>query len=318
MKFPAIFAATFVASALMGTQAFGHIPDALRDFESYLTARNKHHTKSGVIGPKYNRIVRGMKDLQRKYPDLVEVHNFGRSYNRQELMIYKIWDKKVKKPTTGKRPAIFISGTTHGDEYLNVADQLPRLFLEQRDSDSFRKFLAAGGHLYVLPVLNPDGYDRNKRRSANGADLNRDFPLKHKNHRGFKEVETRNLDRYLSKEVDGNNLKLEVSNDYHCCIGAILYPWSYTTDPIPQKDLKRHLDIAKRMAEIFGYKYGTTPEILGYKPLGTSKDFYYERYGAVTYTFEGKDEQAERRRIKDHVLWWNWIFDYVLKDYPKK
>lgn len=315
MKRNVFFATAFLATALVGPSLFGHVIDEPKDFEYYLQNRSAHHKSSGVNGPKYARIVRGMKDLKKRFPDLVEVHNFGRSVARQELMMYKIYDKKVKK--TGKRPAVFISGTTHGDEYLNVADQLPKLFLEQRGQTGFRNFLAAGGHLYVLPILNPDGYDKNKRRNNNRADLNRDFPLKLKNHPGFKEVETRHLDRYLSKEIDGNNLKLEVSNDYHCCIGAILYPWSYTKKPLPDKDLERHLVIARKMKEIFGYEYGTTGDILGYRPLGTSKDFYYERYGAVTYTFEGKDEQAERRRIKDHVLWWNWIFNHLVKGYPK-
>lgn len=311
---PLLLAACLGSAALFGTSGFSHGSNTPKDFEYYLQNRNTHHKSSGVNGPKYNRIVKGMKNLQKRFPKLVEVHNFGRSVNRQELMIYKIYDKEVKK--TGKRPAIFISGTTHGDEYLNVADQLPKLFLEKRGPNGFRNFLAAGGHLYVLPILNPDGYDRNKRRNSNRADLNRDFPLEIKRHPGFKEVETRHLNKYLSKEIDGNNLKLEVSNDYHCCIGAILYPWSYTKKPLPKEDLERHLVIARRMKEIFGYEYGTTGDILGYRPLGTSKDFYYERYGAVTYTFEGKDEQAERRRIKDHVLWWNWIFNHVIKPYP--
>ncbi|MCP4593652.1 MAG: murein peptide amidase A [bacterium] len=65
---------------------------------------------------------------------------------------------------------VLILGGTHGDEPKSVyaARQLIDVLLADPG-------LAAGRHVTVVPVVNPDGYERRRRRNVNGVDLNRNF-----------------------------------------------------------------------------------------------------------------------------------------------
>lgn len=74
-------------------------------------------------------------------------------------------------PRSGR--SIFICGGFHGDEPKSVF--VARRLVEFLHDDSSRAHTA---RWLVVPVVNPDGYDRRKRRNAHGVDLNRNFPTK--------------------------------------------------------------------------------------------------------------------------------------------
>lgn len=69
-------------------------------------------------------------------------------------------------PTT-----VLVLGGVHGDEPKGVfvARRLIDVLMDQPREGEF-------SHLIVVPVVNPDGYERRKRRNARGVDLNRNFP----------------------------------------------------------------------------------------------------------------------------------------------
>jgi hypothetical protein len=58
-------------------------------------------------------------------------------------------------------------------------------------------------------------------------------------------------------------------------------------------------------------KYGQTPVILGYSARGTSKDFYYERFGATGFTFEGR-RNREDKYFEEHTQMWTKIIAGLL------
>jgi len=68
-------------------------------------------------------------------------------------------------------PARLILGGFHGDEPKSVyaVRRLCEHLHEQAASD-------AGRRIVVVPVVNPDGYSRRRRKNARGVDLNRNFP----------------------------------------------------------------------------------------------------------------------------------------------
>ena len=206
---------------------------------------------SGIRGPSYTKIMEELKDIESNYPSISQYIVYGTSVGGRPLSIIKIAKKKV----TSTLPAIYIGGSIHGDEYLNIEDRLPRWFVEQsKKSGPIATYLDRGGAIYVAPILNPDGYDR-RRRKNNIAGVE-----------GFKQPETNLLVSFLAEDLEKSQRKLEVALDYHCCIGALLYPWSFTGPVLPQVDKERHLDIAKTMQKFMGtaVKYGVTPDILGY------------------------------------------------------
>ena len=98
------------------------------------------------------------------------------------------------------RPALLMSGSTHGDEYLNIEDRLPEELLKlSLNKSTVSDFLNRGGVFIFIPILNPDGYDHRNRENSHGVDLNRDWDVPPAGFKGFHEVETNDLARKLSE-----------------------------------------------------------------------------------------------------------------------
>ncbi len=257
---------------------------------------------SGIRGPAYSKIVEELKSLEESYGDFAQLVTYGKTVQGKPLTLIKI-----AKKTVIASKAVYIGGSIHGDEYLNIEDRLPRWFLEQTaNSGTISSYLDQGGVIYVAPILNPDGYDQRERENQNGVDLNRDFTVVLGNVQGFKQTETRSLFEYLSRDL--GTVKLKVAMDYHCCIGALLYPWSFTGPVLSAEDKQKHLLIASIMQSSIGpgIRAGTTPVILGYSAKGTSKDFYFEHFGALGFTYEGR-RGKEDKFFEEHTSMWERI-----------
>jgi len=291
--------------------------DALRlltalTFTSWALAANAEtegRSDSGIDGPPYRDIVQQMATLELEFPHLVKVESYGQSVFGVNLTIVKIEDRRAAVPRygTSPRPAVLISGATHGNEYLAIEDRLPGEFARNRGRlAGVDRFLQGGGVIYIVPILNPDGYDRDQRENGNYQDLNRDFPLPPQELPGLYQPETRQLVDFLRRDTAAHGLQLRLSVDYHCCAGALLYPWSYTDMPMSEPVLAAHRRTASMMKAALGdgYVAGTSGEILGYLPVGTSKDFYLIEFGAQAFTFEGT-YAIESSRFLQHVKWWD-------------
>lgn len=264
---------------------------------------------SGIPSPSYAFIEKEIDSLVSQYPNLVKRIIYGSTIDGRNLNLVRI----AKQNATAKLPrpkAIFIGGSVHGDEYLAIEDRLPRWFAERAgQSTAMAKFFEQGGVVYIVPVLNPDGFARRERLNTHAKDLNRDFTVRAVPVGGFSELETLQLYDYIDNDIRSSRLNLSVMLDYHCCIGALLYPWSFKPSPsLPEGDLSKLLKIGGWFTDIFGsrYRVGTTPSVLGYSATGTSKDFFYERYGAASFAFQGL-YKTENRNFALHALFWDRI-----------
>lgn len=265
-------------------------------------------TNSGINGPPYAEIYNGLARLAKAHPGWADVFDYGISTQGRPLRLIRIQNPTGAK-ISNTRPAVLISGATHGNEYLHIEDRLPAFFLNQlQPSPGVQQFLALGGVVYVVPIVNPDGYEARRRGNAHGTDLNRDYDLLPGKEAHFRESETRTLAKFLDKEFAARGVQLRLTVDYHCCDGSILFPWAYTDQPIPAADLAAHEQIAHMMQQDIDstYTYGPTGPVLGYNPRGTSKDYYYARYGALAFTFEGR-YQEESKKFQSHTVFWNHV-----------
>lgn len=78
----------------------------------------------------------------------------------------------VVRMGTGPKKILVLSGT-HGDEYgVEVANQ----FLDYCRNN--KAVIPKGVALFVLPQLNPDGWEKMRRGNAHRVDINRNFPAK--------------------------------------------------------------------------------------------------------------------------------------------
>lgn len=277
---------------------------------------------SGRVGPPYQQIVKSMEDLSKKYPDLATHVVYGKTAKGMPLQLVRLARANFSNPSnpTAPRKAVLIAGTIHGDEFLGVEDKLPYIFLDESAKlPGITQYLKEGGVIYMAPVLNPEGYAARDRYNSKGIDLNRDFPIMFQHHEGFTQPETGFLGKYLHEDMQKNNLKLIMTLDYHCCIGALLHPWSFDDAPaLPEKDLKRHQFVGNILRKFFGMEFpvGTTPDLLGYSAMGTSKDYYYERYHSTSFTYEGV-YQDEYKNLYKHVQFWDEIFSTMVTQWPE-
>ena len=80
--------------------------------------------------------------------------------------------RSIEVVSLGAGPrTILIAATIHGDEHAGtpLVRELERHLREHPE-------LLTGRRVVLVPVVNPDGFERKRRRNANGVDLNRNFP----------------------------------------------------------------------------------------------------------------------------------------------
>lgn len=259
---------------------------------------------SGIFGPQYNGILSRMDQLSREAGGWVTTVTYGTSVQSRPLRFLI-----AAKPVRGlkDRPTLLMTGAMHGNEYLNIEDRLPESLIRRAtQGGSLGTFVDRGGVVIFVPILNPDGYVGRKRSNANGVDLNRDWDVLPAGHKGLKERETQLLAEALESLRKDMGLKFRVTVDYHCCAGALLVPWSYTKERLPPAADAEHKAIAELANRYLSLQIGSTGSVLGYSPMGTTKDYFFSRYGATAFTYEGRFK-TEAAFLDRHVAWWESI-----------
>lgn len=274
---------------------------------------SQEHSDSAIYGPAYSKVLASLTTVEKSYQKLVKVIKYGTSLEGRDLTVVKL---DLRPETTGERPAVLITGATHGDEYLNIVDRMPAWFAENHTRQpGVSQYLEKGGVIYIVPIFNPDGYENRTRENSKGHDLNRDFDVLPLRSIKFSQSETKSLTRFLDQEIRENNLDLRITMDYHCCQGSLVYPWGYTKSSLPADALERHIAVADSMKKYISPRYvsGATYELLGYLSQGSSKDYYYARYGALAFTFEGIIRD-EAKNFERHTSWWNALLGGIARE----
>ncbi|XP_030044777.1 carboxypeptidase D-like [Microcaecilia unicolor] len=134
----------------------------------------------------YEELRERLRSLAEAYPRQAQLFSIGQSVQGRELWVLRITaELHAQIPD---RPQVKYVGNMHGDEavsrqvLLYLADYLLRGYL--RDPRLTR--LLNTTDIYILPSLNPDGFEnasegdctgnRGGRENARGRDLNRSFP----------------------------------------------------------------------------------------------------------------------------------------------
>lgn len=111
------------------------------------------------------------------YPDLCERHDLGLSYQGRHLWAMRITDNVDVEED---EPEFKYIATMHGDEIVGtkMCMNLIDYILTNYATDPEIETLVDEVDLWIVPLMNPDGYDRSPRTryNAQGLDLNRNFP----------------------------------------------------------------------------------------------------------------------------------------------
>jgi protein MpaA len=146
-----------------------------------------------LVAPLATVVVTGSPAVaDRARPAVVETRVIGHSVKGRDIVAWRLGEPSSKKK-------VLLLAAMHGDEKGSV--QTLRALRDGR--------AITGADIWVVPVVNPDGYARGTRQNAHGVDLNRNFGAKWRKiggatdsgRRAFSEPETRAI-RDFADEID--------------------------------------------------------------------------------------------------------------------
>ncbi|CAN2049180.1 Peptidase M14 carboxypeptidase A domain-containing protein [Candidatus Magnetomoraceae bacterium gMMP-1] len=123
----------------------------------------------------YSELTAELKDIEAAYPKICKLHNIGKSFEGSELWFMKISDNVEKEED---EPELKYISTMHGDEPvgMELCLNLIRLLAEEYGKDDQIIKLVNEIEIWIMPLMNPDGYAYQSRYNQQGKDLNRNFP----------------------------------------------------------------------------------------------------------------------------------------------
>lgn len=116
-------------------------------------------------------------DYVQRCGNISRLVKIGKSVDGRPIEALEISDTVEQGQGDGK-PHVKIVGGIHGDETAGrvVALGMAEWICENYQKDPVASDIVSKTHLWILPAMNPDGFNMKSRLNANGRDLNRDFP----------------------------------------------------------------------------------------------------------------------------------------------
>jgi len=239
-----------------------------------------------------------LHEMEKRFPELIEIVKIGTTYEGRDIVLAKI-SKDVK--TADTKPALLYTGTIHAREW--IGHELALSFIEHitthQDVDPKLEKALSESTLYMVPCLNPDGYEysrehfsfwrKNRRKNHDGTygvDLNRNFSI------GFKKIKDTKSNVYGGEEpfseeetkaikafVDAHE-NITIALDYHSQ-GNVFFP-AHKFNHEAELDGTDMNVLAANMNDEFvkitGRKYGIHR---GKPPAalisGSGREYYYSR-----------------------------------------
>jgi len=247
----------------------------------------------------YNEYLAHLDNLHNTYPNFVSEKTPLSTLSVEGRPIYYV--RIANDSVPGDKPKVLYTGMIHAREPITMQHLVFFMYyiMENYDSDPSIKYLVDNAELYLVPVVNPDGYlfniqtnpngggmwRKNRRLNAGGSfgvDLNRNFGFMwgydnigssptptSETFRGtapFSEPETQAI-RNLCLA-----LPFTSALNYHSFSNLLLYSWGYITSTTPDDNiLRRH---GRILTSDNGYAYGVVSLLL-YTVNGGSDDWMY-------------------------------------------
>ncbi|MCK4548176.1 MAG: immune inhibitor A [Candidatus Eisenbacteria sp.] len=245
----------------------------------------------------YSEATALLDSLHTEYPEITTARtSIGQSHEGRDIWAIKISDNPNVQED---EPEVLLDALHHAREPItvNVVCDFIKYLCDSYGTNPVSTFLVNERQIWIVPVVNPDGYCYNethypggggmwrKNRRINefteclGVDPNRNYPYMW-DHGGASHDPCSDvfLGPYAGSEPEVqaimglcNAHEFVTHNSYHSVAGMVLIPWAYTNTHTPDDSILRSM--AQRMAEC-GYQYGQPGEIL-YNCSGGTLDWSY-------------------------------------------
>lgn len=243
-------------------------------------------------------------------PNIVTRQQIGTTINNRP-----IWSYRIYTGAGTPKNSVLIHGGIHAREWISpaVVLYLTDMMIQRARLSAIHNAALSRTALYVVPVLNPDGYEyswtnnrywRKNRRpnggTSYGVDLNRNFSTAwggpgssgsstsdtYRGPSAFSEPETRALRDHVAA-----NPPLIGYIDYHSYSQLVMWPWSYSTAITPDDArLAFYGTRLENALDAVGLSYGTGPGgATLYVASGVTDDYFYATYNTNAYCIELRD-----------------------------
>jgi len=236
--------------------------------------------------------------LRLRFPEVIsEKWSIGQSHEGRDLWCFRV---SANPDVDENEPEILIDGMHHAREIM--ASEFPIMFAEylgmNYGTDPAITWLLDHRELYIVPIVNPDGFVFNevnnpngggmwrKNRRVNGGDRfgvdpNRNYPYMWGDNGGSSPDPDNDTYRGPSAgsepEIQAimaliNSHEFVTHDSVHSYSNMTLYPWGYTSTDSPHSSTFVHM--AQEMTKYNSYQYGQPSDIL-YDVSGGSFDWVY-------------------------------------------
>lgn len=243
---------------------------------------------------------RDMSELARRFPNTVKKIALPNKTS-QGRTVHGLEITRHVRRNDGK-PVFVDVGAHHGNEWPSAELTMEYAYYLAENADHGKvKRRLKDTRVVIVPIVNPDGYVVDERRTATDVDMNRNYgfgwlPREDGVHGSapWSEPETRNVRWLLSSR------QATVFNTQHTCIQVVLYP-PVQKEAGPMQDVNRVHAMAAAMAGELGPTYRALASAYDYETTGEAIDWaYYATRGLSTTTEtcpsvrpEGHDFESE-------------------------
>ncbi|CAA6809602.1 MAG: Carboxypeptidase A1 precursor (EC [uncultured Sulfurovum sp.] len=246
----------------------------------------------------YAQSLNFLYEMEKQYPTLIKIEKIGTTYEGRDIVLAKI-SKNVE--IADSKPAMLFTGSIHAREWIGheLALKFITYLTENQNVDPVLEKSLEQSSLYMVPCLNPDGYEYSrkhfsfwrKNRRVNhdgtiGVDLNRNFSIgftKQSNtssnvyggEEPFSEAETSAIKTFVD-----NHENITIAFDYHSQ-GNVFFPahkfmHEAEVDGTDMNVLCANMN--DEFAKVTGRKYGIHR---GKPPAGlisgSGREYYYSK-----------------------------------------
>ena len=246
------------------------------------------------------------------YPTIARCDTIGWSVQNRPIISIKISDNVNDDELEGK---IQFNGCHHGDE--NIATEINlyfmRYLLDNYGSLNQVTSLVDNREIFIIPVVNPDGFYAGSRYNANGIDVNRDYGFQWFQHSGasipFSQPESRVM------RDDYCKYGYTISLDYHSISSYVNYLWDYSTYQVPDY-YEEVVMFSVPYADSTGYD--TINGYSWYQVSGSCQDATYGLFGTLDVTIESQqptDPDPECLKNRGAMMYVATLAGYGVKGY---
>lgn len=235
-----------------------------------------------MMNRKYDNVVKTLEQIVKDYPDNAELINLGKSNSGKEIIGVKVGH--------GETPNLVV-GTHHGNEY--GATELALEF-----AADIAKTPIDGQTLFVIPVLNINGYDKRTREEVSDFtwyDPNRNYPGPCGTEGPFTLISTQLLADFIEKENIVNSATI------HTFYPAVVYPWGLSSHDVGTPYMDTFQSLASAATYLSKYEIGNSTEVI-YPANGTYEDYAYWKHGIWSMLFEvGETHYPDQGDLEEMV-----------------